>query len=199
MPERPEIGVVILAGGEATRLPGKLEMSAGGIPMLARVYRNVSPGRRTFVSCKGALSAELDLLIECPKVVDRWPRRGPLGGLLSTLDDVPTPLFVAVAGDLPFFDAAFIERLASAWQPGDEAVVPVHRARGPEQLEPLAALYDRAAFMREGTAVLEERGALHELLRRLRVRRYPVEGKDTRIFTNINTPQDYAAVVAWMG
>ena len=199
MPERPEIGVVILAGGEATRFPGKLEMSAGGVPMLARVYRNVSPGRRTFISCKGAFPSELDELLDCPKIVDRWVRRGPLGGLLSTLEAVPTPLFVAVAGDLPFLDTAFIDRLTGAWQPGDEAVVPIHDARGREQLEPLAALYDRAAFLREGAAVFQSRGALHEVVSRLRVRRFTVEGKDTRIFTNINTPEDYAAVVAWMG
>lgn len=199
MPDRPEIGVVILAGGQATRLPGKLELRAGELPMLVRVYRNVSPGRRTVISSNGALAPALDAALDCPKITDRFPRRGPLGGLLSTLDALSEPLFFAVAGDAPFVDAAFIDRLASAWRPGDEAVVPVHEARGFEQLEPLAALYDRASFVREGTAIFESRGSLHAVLERLRIRRYTVEGKDTRIFTNINTPEDYAAAVAWMG
>src|ERR1700691_1615049 len=82
MAERPEIGVVILAGGGATRLPNKLELAAGGIPMLVRVYRNVSPGRKTYVSCAGGFSPEVDSMLDCPMVVDRWPGRGPLGGLV---------------------------------------------------------------------------------------------------------------------
>ena len=47
--------VVILAGGEATRLPGKLALDVGDVPLLVRVYRNVSPERETWLSTKGPL------------------------------------------------------------------------------------------------------------------------------------------------
>ena len=53
--------------------------------MIVRVYRNVSAGRETFVSCKGTFPAEIDALLPCPMVVDRWPLRGPLAGMLSTM------------------------------------------------------------------------------------------------------------------
>src|SRR5580658_5180826 len=66
MAERPEIGVVILAGGGATRLPHKLELEAGGVPMLVRVFRNVSPRRKTYISCAGSFSPEIDTLLDCP-------------------------------------------------------------------------------------------------------------------------------------
>ena len=39
---RLDLGVIVLAGGEATRLPGKLFLDAGDLPLLVRVYRNVS-------------------------------------------------------------------------------------------------------------------------------------------------------------
>ena len=58
-----DIGVLILAGGEATRLPNKLALDAGVVPMIVRVYRNVSPNRETFVSCKATFPREIDDLL----------------------------------------------------------------------------------------------------------------------------------------
>ena len=196
MAERPEIGVVILAGGEASRLPGKLALSAGDVPMLVRVYRNVSPARQTVVSCRGGLPAEIDALLQCPKVSDRWEVRGPLCGLLSAMEQLTTPLIFAVAGDAPFVDGAFIDRLAQTWQPGDEAVVPVRERADRKRFEPLAALYDRAAFLREGEKALRGKASMHAVLERLRVRPYPISQDEERIFTNVNTPADYAALSA---
>jgi len=199
MAERPEIGVVILAGGGATRLPKKLELEAGGVPMLVRVYRNVSTGRKTYISCAGSFSPQIDALLDCPMVVDRWPRRGPLGGLVTTMEVIDTPLVFAVAGDAPFIEAGFIDRLAGAWQPGDEAVVPVHPGKARKRLEPLASLYDRAAFLREGTQALASGDdSLHATVERMRIREFPISREDERLFTNVNTPEDYAAAVAWI-
>lgn len=167
----------------------------GEVPLLVRVYRNVSPGRVTYISCKGTFSGELDAMLPCPMVVDRWPQRGPLGGLLSTMEAMQTPLVFAVAGDAPFIDAAFIDRLASVYETGDEAVVPVHARLGKAQREPLAAIYDRAAFLREGSRTLTHGdGSLHAALSRLAVREVPVDAGDSRLFTNINTADDYAAL-----
>ena len=199
MPERPEIGVVILAGGGATRLPKKLELEAGGVPMLVRVYRNVSPGRKTYISCAGSFSPQIDALLDCPMVVDRWPGRGPLGGLVSTMEVMETPLVFAVAGDAPFIDSAFIDRLADAWKAGDEAVIPAHPGKARKRLEPLAALYDRTAFLREGMKALGSGDeSLHATVEKMRVREFPIGHEDERLFTNVNTAADYAAAVAWM-
>jgi molybdopterin-guanine dinucleotide biosynthesis protein A len=196
MPERPEIGVVILAGGEASRLPGKLALSAGDVPMLVRVYRNVSPGRQTLISRRADFAPEVDALLPCKKIPDRWEVRGPLCGLLSAMEALQTPLVFAVAGDAPFVDAAFVDRLAAAWQPGDEAVVPMHERAERKRFEPLAALYERAAFLREGEKVLGAEGSMHAVVERLNVRPYLIGNDEERIFTNVNTPQDYAALTS---
>jgi molybdopterin-guanine dinucleotide biosynthesis protein A len=199
MPERPDIGVVILAGGGATRLPNKLELEAGGVPMLVRVYRNVSAGRKTYISCAGSFSPQIDALLDCPMVVDRWPKRGPLGGLLTTMAVMETPLVFAVAGDAPFIDSTFIDKLADAWQEGDEAVIPVHPNKDRKRFEPLAALYDRAAFLREGTKAFEEGDeSLHAIVPRLHAREIPVSREDERLFTNVNTAADLAAAILLM-
>jgi len=188
-------GVVILAGGEATRFPGKLALAAGELPLVARVFRNVSAGREVAVACKGSFPAELDVYLQAPLIVDRWSLRGPLGGMLTTFARMRSRLVFAVAGDAPFVDAAFIRRLEDEWRPDDEALVPVHERDGNTQLEPLAALYDRLAFLREGFPQLRAgRGALRGVIDRLRVRTLAID--DARIFHNVNTPQEYAALRA---
>ena len=185
---------IVLAGGEATRFPGKLFKDAGDLPLIVRVYRNVSEGRATLISCKGALPYEIDLLIDAPAVVDRWPMRGPLSGLLSTIGEARTPWVFAAAGDAPFIDAALIDRLEACIEPGDEAIVPRRMREGEEQLEPLAALYHCDAFMREGLPVLlGGRGSLRAVIERLQTRYVEMEEADERIFANINTPDDYAS------
>jgi molybdopterin-guanine dinucleotide biosynthesis protein A len=123
-------------------------------------------------------------------VVDNWKLRGPLAGLLSTFSEMTSPFVFAVAGDAPFVEARFIDELAQHWQEGDEAVVPVHSVDGHEQLEPLAAIYERRAFMREGFDVLAgSRGALRRVIERMAARKVTIG--DARIFTNVNTPADY--------
>jgi hypothetical protein len=97
------VGILILAGGEATRLPGKLALAAGDVPLVARVYRNFArPGRETFLAASGTFAPELDALLPVPAVIDRWSRRGPLGGMLSTMARMRSRYVFAVAGDAPF-------------------------------------------------------------------------------------------------
>ena len=121
-------------------------------------------------------------------VVDRWPLRGPLGGLLSTMQAMQSEFIFAVAGDAPLIDGRFIDDLAARLQPGDEAVVPWHDGR----LEPLAALYDRAAFLDAGLPLLfGGDGTLRSVVERLRTRYVTIA--DDRVFANINTAADYAA------
>jgi molybdopterin-guanine dinucleotide biosynthesis protein A len=187
------IGVAVLAGGEATRFPGKLYLTAGDLPLVVRVYRNVCAGRETMISCKGALPYEIGLLIDAPAVIDRWPLRGPLSGLLSTMSELSTPWVFAVAGDAPFIESALIDMLATHIGDGDEAIVPCRTHDGQRQTEPLAALYLREAFLREGLPVLMTgNGSLRAVIERLATRF--VEVTDERIFANVNTPQEYEAV-----
>jgi len=188
-------GVVLLAGGEATRLAGKLALPSSGVPLLVRTYRNLAGEREIVLSRAATFDPALAALLPIPAVVDRAPARGPLGGLLSAFESVTWPAAFAIAGDMPFVDRAFLERMEAAWLPGDEALVPAYARDGAMQSEPLAALYDRSAFLREGARVFESgRGSLRLVLERLRTRY--LENEDPHLFANINTPADYAALRA---
>jgi molybdopterin-guanine dinucleotide biosynthesis protein A len=158
-----------------------------------RTFRNVSTGRETFVSCKGTFAPQIDALLEAPLVVDRWPRRGPLAGLISALAQMRSRFVFAVAGDAPFVDAAFIEALEREWRHGDEAVVPTHGEGAERVLEPLAALYDRLAFLREGFAEMRAGGSsIIATVERLRSRALRFE--NSALLRSINTAADYAGL-----
>ncbi len=191
-------GVLILAGGEATRLPGKLTLPTGDVPLVARVYRHFATPpdgapRELVISGKATFDPRTDALLGAPLVIDRWARRGPLAGMLSAFARMRSRYVFAVSGDSPNVTRAFADRLAAEWRPGDEAVVPLHaRDDAPPMLEPLAALYDRAAFSRAAMPILRSgRGALTLALAAMRTRHVRVDDGPT--FANINTHADYDA------
>jgi len=190
-----DVGIAILAGGRATRLPGKLTATTGDVPMIVRVLRNVRDASREIVVATSAeLADEISALVDVPVVVDAEPARGPVAGLLAAFAAMESSRIFALAGDAPFVDAAFVDRLAVRWEPGDEAVVPVHDdGAGAMRSEPLAALYDRTAFLRTGTEIVRAgRGAMRLVVEALATRFVRVE-EETFVFANVNTPADDAA------
>lgn len=179
--------ICVLAGGEATRLPAKLGLEAGDVPMLVRVVRNVSTRYDVWLSTKGPLPAALARHVGAlPQVVDRWPGRGPLSGLLSTLSAMPHAWVFALAGDAPFVSAKLVDALCAYAGEDCDAVVP----RNDGVAQPLAALYRRTAFLREGAPVLTRGGGVRAVIERLRTRFVAMD--DARAFVNVNTPADYA-------
>lgn len=183
--------VVILAGGQASRLPGKLHLDAGGVPLLVRVYKNVRGAGPVLVSANRSFPAEIDMALDCPVVIDRWPGRGPLAALYSAFEYTDRPLVFVVAGDAPFVTAAVAGELLSHWTPDIDAVVPVN---GQGRLEPLCALYDRMRFLQAaGTELSEGSGGVAAAVERLRTKR--VRLSDERVFANVNTAADRRALL----
>jgi molybdopterin-guanine dinucleotide biosynthesis protein A len=182
-----DVTTVILAGGRATRLPGKLELNVGGEPLLARVYHQLREAAPIVIAGAGSFSPELDAALDCPIIVDRWPGRGPLAGLLSACSELGSPWIFAVAGDAPHVTPHVLKTLLEARHERDEAVVSEHDG----ELEPLASLYRREALEREGHNVLRDgKASMHALLDRLDVRRVPMPAD---YFLNINTAADLDA------
>ena len=185
-----DVTVVLLAGGEATRLPGKLERTDAGDPLIVRAYERFAPSYPVVISASATFAPEIDARLGCPIVVDRWTRRGPLAGMLSAFAAVDTPLVCAIAADLPAVDASVVRALRDAYDPTVDAVVPSHE-RG---IEPLCALYDRTAFERAGLPILVDgTAAVRDALARLRVRTLALPA---HLFANINTRADWARALA---
>ncbi len=177
--------IVILAGGLATRFPGKLERPLDGEPILMRVYRNArATGLPVYIAGSERFTPSIAGKLPAPMLIDRWPGGGPLRGLLSACESLRHERIFALAADEPRVDADLLAALAAAWQPGDEAVVPRHDGR----IEPLAAFYLRGALVREAGALLAQGNAsMHALVERLRTRFATAAAS---YFTNVNTPED---------
>ena len=185
-----DVTVVLLAGGEATRLPRKLERTDAGDPLIVRAYERFASSYPVVVSASATFAPEIDARLECPVVIDRWTRRGPLAGMLSAFSTVRTPLACAIAADLPDVDASIVRALCDAFDATADAVVPSHE-RG---IEPLCALYDRAAFERVALPVLVDgTAAVRDALAQLRVRTVDMPA---HLFANINTHADWARAFA---
>lgn len=187
-PADEPIAVVILAGGESARLPGKLEIDAGGMPLLVRVYRNVAPSGRVYLSVAPHTSFRDEVRAALPRrvIADAYPGTGPLGGIVSVFGRIAEPLAYVVAGDAPFVDAQTLGELRAAWVPGIQAIVPVN-AQG--YLEPLCALYDRAAFLASAQPIRSSgSGGVAAVVESLRTRRVRISNE--RAFANVNTAAD---------
>jgi molybdenum cofactor guanylyltransferase len=184
-----DIAIVILAGGQATRFPGKLELPVEGQPLLLRVYREArATNWPVVIAVRESLGPKFGDVIDCPVTIDLLPGSGPLGALASACTTLAYPHIFALAADMPYIGSTVLAQIAAAWRPGDEAVIPAH-AGG---IEPLAALYDRAAVLREASGLLdEEKYAMHALVDRLATRRIELP---QRHFLNVNTPADAASL-----
>jgi molybdopterin-guanine dinucleotide biosynthesis protein A len=180
-----DTAIVLLAGGQARRFPGKLEHPIDGRAMLVRVYERVhAAGWPVYIAGQSSFSREVDAQLDAPLVIDRRPGGGPLRALLSACAAIRAERIFAVAADQPRFDAVVLRCLATAWQPGDEAVVPEHDG----ELEPLAALYARPALLAEGFELRRSgRSAMRDVIARLAARFVPL---DAGYFYNVNRMAD---------
>lgn len=193
------VTVVLLAGGPATRLPGKLGLDVDGEPMLVRAYRRLTlTGWPCVISVRAPLAAPMPGDAPYQVALDDVPNGGPLAGLRAAAGLVRTPLMFAAAADLPNLSAAFAVKLIAAYdgvQPREpDAVLPTW----PDgKVEPLAALYDTQAYARGAAAALAAgRRKVTAALDGLDVLAYAVRSEDEIALLNVNTPQDYAQLRA---
>jgi molybdopterin-guanine dinucleotide biosynthesis protein A len=199
----PELTVVVLAGGRATRLPGKLALRVEGEPMLVRVCRRLASADRPMVlSVRDDVGPELRAALPWVTdiVTDERKDEGPLGGLACAAARVTTPLLFAAAADLPNLDEVAIEsvlalyqRAANAVEP-PQAIVPVH-ADG--MREPLAALYETQPLLASARRVLRDgRRRVSEAIDMLRVLAYDIPAVEETRYANVNTAEDFQRIVS---
>ena len=188
---------LVMAGGQSQRMGrDKASLLLGEQTLLQRVLTVVQPlFPHLLVSVREA-RADIDQAQIC----DAYPNAGPLAGLCAGLRAVQTPGLFAVATDMPFVQAALVERLAARrfsgvqrWQ----AVVPLVGGHP----QPLAAFYAKACLP-QIEALLQGDGkrSLRAALDRLSV--CYVDEADLRAadpglrsFFDLDTPQDLATAL----
>ena len=193
------VTIVLLAGGRATRLPGKLFRPVGDEALVVRVFRQLTrSGRPCIVSVREPLPQELARHLPAPSVIDTYDDAGPLGGLASAAKQVQTPLLFAAAGDLANIGPEVIDALERRYREeaargcAPDAVLPRHENG---DLEPLAALYD-SAWLRLTSARLLALGQkkVTGMLEGSRVAYLQIKAADAATFHNVNSADDLAGI-----
>jgi molybdenum cofactor guanylyltransferase len=125
-------------------------------------------------------------------IPDRYPGEGPLGGILTALEDTTAEWNLILACDLPEITSELLCLLLDTAEAGDcDALLPHSPAGRPE---PLCAVYHRRALpaiagrfqagIRKVTLALEGLTVHH------------LEIPETLPFQNVNTPEDWARYAA---
>ncbi len=188
---RMTLSAVLLAGGESHRMGmEKATIIFQGEPLWQRqinLLRELQP-QEIFVSARSERSwrpAGTKL------VLDEAPSRGPLSGLAATLSCMQTDALIALAIDMPFMTCAHLQFLVSLATAG-QGVLPMIGQRA----EPLAAVYPREAHRDfvmglKGNA-FSLQSLSHNLVQRDKLRIFPVPENETKLYKNVNQPEDLA-------
>jgi molybdenum cofactor guanylyltransferase len=196
MSSGPKIGGYVLAGGGSRRFGrDKALVEIDGEPMLARMIallRGV-PMAVKMIAGRGKYEGFGVEIVE-----DRWPGEGPLGGIITALEDsaksaAPPEWSLVVSCDMPFLTREWIAFLCERAGKSEAQVVLAHSAHGPE---PLCACWRteaadtlREAFERGVRRVTQGISLLRaEVLDERDWKRFDSDG---RLFWNMNTQADY--------
>ena len=192
---------VILAGGANSRMgTHKAFVEVGGVPIIVRVIRALSP-----------VFSETVIVADDPErfiglgaaVVTDDPgfsqMRGPLTGLYTGLSAAGFPLCFAVACDMPFIHPPLVRWMAGEAE-GYDAVVPVVGGYA----EPLFAFYAKPLAEVFRQALERGQRSVQAAYGGLRIRfldEAEIRAQDPALlsFTNINTPEELSGARALAG
>ncbi|HAY22724.1 MAG TPA: hypothetical protein DCY27_11305 [Desulfobacterales bacterium] len=182
---------VILAGGRSRRLgQDKVRLELAGRPLGRWVWEGLSP---LVSECWLVGNRPLEhISLGLPFLIDLFPGRGTLGGLLSAMLVARGDCVMLSACDMPFLQPSLLRAMLLYARQGSPEVVVCRSSRG---LEPLPGVFSRRLLLR-----LEHRVERGEL----RLRTF-LDACRTRVlsaaevashdpaelsFFNLNTPQD---------
>jgi molybdopterin-guanine dinucleotide biosynthesis protein A len=189
------VGYVLAGGGSKRFGRDKALVEVGGMPMLERMTELLQRVAKQvkIVAVPGKYVSFGNEIVE-----DRWPGEGPLGGIITALEDVAmsaerSKWKLIVSCDMPFLTQDWLQFLANRAAKSNAQVVFPHSASGPEPLcacwQTGAAAELRSGFERGVRKVTEGIALLRaEVLDEADWKRFDSAG---RLFWNMNTAADY--------
>ena len=187
----PKCGALLLAGGQSRRMgTDKAGLLWNGQPFVEVIARQLAVFEERLFSV-GAARAPLPP--PWRSVTDVYPDCGPMGGLHAGLSACRSPYLAAVSCDLPLLESSLPLHLFSLACGDYDAVVPVT----PDgRVHPLCAVYRKDLVPLLEARLQNGNYRLMDALASCRLRRVPVDGAFARMLTNVNTPEDYQALLA---
>ena len=184
-PSYPDLHGLILTGGRSSRMGlDKRTLSYHGLPQDQYLQQLLSPWcSQIFLSHgrNGQPESEND------SIRDRFDWHGPLNGILSGLLAHPGKAILAVAVDMPGIDSELIQFLVTNRAAGQIATCFLNPET--QKPEPLCAIYEPVAAQLIMEWVKSNKPSPRDFLMNHQPR--ILQWADTRVFLNINTPEDY--------
>lgn len=185
---------VLLAGGKSTRMGrDKASIEIDGKALWRRqldLLAAIDPVELYISGPANGPYAGSDGVI----IPDRMNDCGPLAGLSSTLGVCSAEWLAVLAVDMPYMTADFMKSLIDSAERTGRGQIPVH-ADG--QLEPLAAIYPRAAFELSKELLKAGERCLSAFIDALEtaglIQRTAISSEVKQLFANWNRPEDLSA------
>jgi molybdenum cofactor guanylyltransferase len=199
-PNSPKLNGYVLAGGGSRRFGrDKALVEFGGVPLLLRLATSLR-SYTTSVAVIGGVEKYAALDPQLRVLEDRWPGEGPLGGIITALENTRTTSGdvrwnVILSCDMPFVTADWLAAMVQFTREisSNAKVLFPLSDHGPE---PLCACYRTDAVdelksqfeqgVRKVTQALKQLST--EVLDASVWKRFDSAG---RLFWNMNTPEDY--------
>ena len=200
----PLLSAIILAGGRSRRMgQNKIWLPFQGRPLIEHVALSVTPLASEVIISTDAREPFADLITRLPLptrvALDRYRDAGPLAGLHAGLQAAQNDLVLMVAADMPFLNLTLIRQFVLMAQGYDVTVPLVFTPHTENPLpEPLHALYRRSCLPAIEARLQAKQRRMISFFPDVRTRYVtPAEiaGIDPnfRSFTNLNTPDEWAA------
>ncbi len=178
--------LVIFAGGKSSRMGrDKALLPFGGYPTLTeyQIARFTPYFEKIYVGCKSRekFDFEANFIEDLPQYDDSAPHIG----LISAFEQIKSDTICVLSVDTPFFEAEHFQKLLEADNRADAVV-----AQSPKGNQPLCALYRRTALPHIKALAAAKQYRFAALFERISTTFVAFE--DEKIFTNLNTPEEYA-------
>jgi molybdenum cofactor guanylyltransferase len=187
---------LVLAGGRSTRMQrDKATLAYHGASQLEWAIELIGPlVERAFISVR-AEQARDPVRARFAQILDSGTVQGPIAGIHAAQQAHPQAAWLVLACDLPFLGRDSLEHLLRARAMRRAATA--YRSSHDGLPEPLCAIYEPASAASLAAYVASGRQCPRKFLLQADVAL--IEQPDPRALDNVNTPEEYRAVLARIG
>jgi molybdopterin-guanine dinucleotide biosynthesis protein A len=183
---------IVLCGGKERRFGSNKALAiVAGKTAIERVVERLEPVSDSVLFVTSPEKANLPVSGHIRTLVDKFPGKGPLGGIYTGLIEAHSSKAIVVGCDMPFLNTRLLKKMIMMAD-GFDAVIP--RLEG-GMIEPLHAVYATTCAAEMKVHLDNDRLSITELIRELKVRymerdEYLPLDPGMLSFFNLNYPED---------
>lgn len=184
-----KIGCAILAGGKSSRMgTDKALLDIKGENFIERICKELDFFEEKIIA-RGSRSDIKDIFWDI--IPDRYPERGPIGGLHAALFACKSDALFCVSCDMPLLQKTLAKELCGYMKEGVDAVIAVTEDG---RKHPLCGVYRKSMLSVLEEQILAGNNRMMATLDKMRVEYVTLDHRNSQQLKNINTPEEYMAI-----